>query len=35
MFRELTEAVLAFLCIAALMVVATLTIIWFDAGGIP
>jgi len=33
MFREITEAVLAFLTIAALMLVATLTIIWFETGG--
>ena len=33
MFKELTEAVLAFLTIAALMVVATFTIIWFEMGG--
>jgi hypothetical protein len=33
MFKELTEAVLAFLTIAALMVVATMTIIWFEMGG--
>ena len=33
MFKELTEAVLAFLTIAAVMVVATFTIIWLEIGG--
>jgi hypothetical protein len=33
MFKELTEAVLAFLTITAVMVVAAFTIIWLEIGG--